>query len=92
MIIVATAFLLQIICGISGLILLMTKHVKRVVRATFFALVIYVIAYLILIPKFGIIGAAAAYGIGLLFLKIMMYVDVIKLFGFHINPFVKIDK
>ena len=92
MIILAAAIFFQLFYGFAGLVLLMTRNVNPVIRGTAVALLVYTIAYSVFIPKMGIVGAAIAYGIGLITLKAIMYFEVVQRFGFHLNPFARIDK
>lgn len=69
--------------GSVGLILAMTGKQKLLMTSIFFACSINICLNYILIPLYGIIGAAIATGTSTIFLNLLMLFQVYHIFGIH---------
>jgi len=67
--------------GLNGSVLNMTHHERRVTRAMAIALVLNVLAFALLVPLWGLPGAATGYVISMLAWNTTMWIDARRLVG-----------
>lgn len=79
LVILAVAFWITAWLGSPGLMLNMTGHETRALRASLFGIAVNAGLNLVLIPPFGIMGAAAATGVSLVLWRLAMVVQVWRL-------------
>lgn len=85
LIVLAMTDLVQVGTGMGGVILDMTGHTKLKLLNSFLRLVLYLILDLLLIPRWGLMGAATAVMIGEVIVNLLRMVQVFLLF--KILPF-----
>lgn len=73
--------------GPSGLLLNLGGHERLSTVLHITAMASLVVLNLLLVPRYGIIGAAAAQFVGVVSLNIMLYIGVTRQMGIHTVPF-----
>lgn len=84
LIIMAVAFLVKAVCGLSGVFLNMTGNEKIYFKIAAFSCGVNIFLNYILIPKFGITGAAISTAISIMIWNAFSVVFIYKRFGFSI--------
>lgn len=82
--ILAVGQFFHVAAGPVGLVLLMSGHEKIMMNNIIVSFVIVVTLFLLLIPIFGIEGAAISISVGLIMRNLVAIIFVNRIFGFHI--------
>lgn len=75
LIILSIAFTFDAICGPVGAVLIMTEHAKYVLYNNIIVIIINIVLNLILIPIWGIVGAAVATGVSIIINNIISIIE-----------------